>query len=1216
MSRFFIYLYHLIRKNQIIAILFVVIFLFICGFFASKINFDEDINQIIPKNEKSDLTAKILKQLSFSDKIIVIIEQKGNPNEFGLSETADAFLEKIKPWDSYIKSVQGKIDDDQISETFGFINENIPLFLEEKDYLEIENKLQKDSIAKKVEQNYIALVSPTSLVTKEFIKEDPLGISLMGLKKLNALNISNDFKLENNYVVTKDGKNLLLFLEPKFGGSETKNNEQFVNQLDAIKNQLNIEFKGKTETSYFGSPMIAVANAKQIKKDIQSTVMISAAVLVLLLIFYFRNFFTPLIIFIPTIFGAAAALLAMFFIKDKISAISLSVSAILIGITIDYAIHILTHFKHNHNIEEVFKEITPPIVISSATTAISFLCLIFVRSEALKDLGIFACIAVLLSAFFSLVIIPQIYNPKKNPQKTKPTFIDKIGAYPYEKNKWLIIVCSVLIFISFFGFRHIKFNQNINDLNYIPKEMKENEAKLEKLSNLTSKSIYLVSYGNTEAEALEKNAKLFSFLKEQKQQNKILDYNSVGQLVLSEKEQQEKIRRWNNFWTENRKAITLTELHRNGEKFGFNNSAFENFQEMLHKNYKPLKINEYKNLKALQLQEFLSEGNGIYTASTVVKIDEKNRNNFIKNTEENNEVMAIDRQQLNENFLGLLKDDFNSLINYSLIAVILIFILFFRNIDLTILATIPILLSGVVTAGILYFLGLELNIFSTIVCTLIFGAGVDFNIFLTQALQKEITTGKNQLPIYRVSIILALLTTVLAIGALVFAKHPALYSVSVVALIGMLAVVIISFSMYPLLFSFVKYRTRKGLSPVTFRIFFHSLFSFIYYGLGGFIFSFIGHFFIPKLKKTELLRFKKMMALFLKSVLYGNPFVKKKVINEEKETFDKPAIIIANHTSFLDTLTMALATHKVIYLVNDWVYSSPIFGKMVRALGFYPVSQGIENGTEKLKEKVNQGFSLVVFPEGQRSPDNEVRRFHKGAFFLAEEFGLDILPIYIHGNSEVLPRDDYMNFDGSMTIKIGERIDKDDKSFGTDYSERSKKINAFFRKEFAKLRNEIEDENYFKKKLFLSFLYKENEVVNTVKKDFNKNKKEYLELNSHIGKDDVILHISSDYGQKDVLLALQQARRIIYSFNPDKEKREISKQNYLVKCRKIFYIDEFSEILKKPSVLLISDKNFDWAKLTVIPNKIIFFDTEPFFPENINYKLKNKNNKIIIYDIH
>ncbi|MBW7676980.1 MMPL family transporter [Chryseobacterium chendengshani] len=1189
MHRLFIFLYYLIAKNRIISIASALGVALLCLLFASKINFEEDINQIIPKNEKSDLTAKVLKQLNFSDKIIVIIENKSKDSNFQLSETANQFLEKTKPLSKYIGSIQGKVNDNEISETFDFVNQNLPLFLDEIDYNEIERKLKKDSIAKQVENNYVSLVSPTSLVTKEFIKKDPLGITFLGLKKLNALNISKDFKLEDNYVVTKDGKNLLLFIEPKNKSNDTKNNEAFVNQLNEIKGNLNKEFKGKTELSYFGSPVIAVANAQQIKKDIQNTVIISMTVLMILLIYYFRSFFTPIVIFLPTLFSVLLALMVLYFIKDKISAISLSVGAILIGITIDYALHILTHYKHNNNIEELYKEITQPIILSSATTAVSFLCLVFVRSEALKDLGLFASITVLFSSVSALIIVPQLYHPKDKSGKVNTNFIDKIGHYPYEKNKPLIIGCSLIIIACLFGFRHVGFNEDIGDLNYIPKDLKISEAKLEKLSDITSKSIYTISYGNSEEEALARNSDLSQFLEKEKEEGKILSYNSLGNVVLSEQDQQKKIEIWQKFWNENKKSQTISELLSNGNKFGFNSSAFDQFNENLNKTYSTLSLKDYEKIKALQISEFLSQENGFYTVSNVVKVDEKKRDAFIRDVGKKHDAIAIDRQQMNENFLGLLKRDFSTLINYSLLAILLTIIVFFRNFELTMLTMFPIVLTGVVTAGILYFLGLELNIFSTVVCTLVFGVGDDFSIFLTKAMQKEHTTGKNELPTYRISIILAVFTTILSIGSLIFAKHPALHSLALVALIGMLSVIIITSTLYPFWFRFlIINRTKKGLSPITLRLFLHSVILFIYYGLGGLIFSVIGSIFVKNSKGKTLETIKLILAKFLTSVLYGNPFVKKKVITNPEEDFSKPAIIIANHTSFLDTLAIAMATHKIVYLVNDWVYDSPVFGKLVKALGFYPVSQGIENGKEKLKEKIAQGYSLVVFPEAERSYTNDVKRFHKGAFYLAEEFGLDVLPLYIHGNSEVLPKGDFIIYDGNIVVKVGNRISKDDLSFGTTYKERAKNINYYFRNEFAKLRNEIEDENYFKKKLFLSFLYKETEVVKEVKQDFNKNKSVYFKLNKHIAKDANILHIADDFGQIDILLTLQQAGRKIFSSIKNEEKRQVAKNNYVVKRRKIKYIKNMGEVTKDIDVLLVSDPNFEVKEITHLPKTVIF----------------------------
>ncbi|MBP0613109.1 MMPL family transporter [Chryseobacterium sp. cx-311] len=1184
MHRIFIALYYLIERNRLVAALLALSFLIVGIFYASKIKFEEDISQMLPKNGKSDITAQVLSQLEFSDKIIVLINSRTNGDQ--LTETADAFIESLEPLSPYLKSVQGKVDEDQISETFDFAQKNIPLLLADDDYRIIEERISGDSINHRLAANYRALTAPTSLVTKEFIKKDPLGITGLGLQKLNLLGGNKDFRLQDGYIVSQDGKNILLFLEPAFGGAETKNNEVLAEKLNLLKDRLNKEFNGKTEISYFGAPLIAAANARQIKKDIQTTVLISTAVLLLLLIFYFRNILAPIIIFIPTVFGAAAGLIFIYIIKDSISAISLSVSAILIGITIDYAIHILTHYKHKNNIEDVLKEITHPIIMSASTTAVSFLCLTFVRSEALRDLGIFASVTVMFSALFTLVLIPHLYRPRKSNVPEKKTFIDKIGAYPYEKNRPLVIICSLLIVATFFGFSHIKFNQNISDLNFVPEEMKENEKKLEKLSDITEKSIHVVSYGSTSAEAVDKNTKLLSFLKNQQEGGKILSFQSVGEVVLSEKEQQERIRRWNSFWNPERKADVISQMKISGASQGFNSSAFSTFEEMLNRNYQPLSLDDYSNLPALQLSEFYGSEKGMHTLSTVVKVDEGQRAQFISDVEKNNEVLAIDRQQINENFLGLLKDDFNSLINYSLIAVILIFLIFFRNIDLTVMAVIPIILSGIVTAGILYFLGLELNIFSTIVCTLIFGAGVDFNIFLTQALQKEISTGKDQLPLYRVSIILALITTVLAVGALIFAKHPALHSVSTVALVGMVAVVVISFAMYPLMFGYIRQHSLKGLMPVTVRVLLNSVFSLLIYAFGGIIFGIIAPFFSGRNQG----KLKKLVASYLTMVLHTNPFVRKRVVNQTGEMFEKPAVVIANHTSSLDTLSMAMTTHKLLFFVNDWVYNSPVFGRLVRCLGFFPVSEGLEGNIDRLKEKVAQGYSLMIFPEGERSTTNSIQRFHKGAFYLAENLKLDILPVYVHGTSEVMPKGDLFIHDGSITVITGRRIAWDDVSFGVTYQHRAKKINALFRETFSELRKELEDEDYFTKKILMNYHYMEKEIVKEVRTDWKQNKKLYHELNKWIGPKDHILHISADYGQRDMLLVLQEAGRQINSYNVDVEKRDTARQSYLLQRRKIQYSDTLDNLETVPDVLLISDVSFNLDQLAVLPPRIIFLN--------------------------
>lgn len=1174
MHTFFIGLHHLIQRNKLTSILIGIVFLFCCGYFASKINFEEDITRIIPKSDKSDVTAKVLQQLKFSDKITVIIEKDKDGTIDDLSDLATTFLDSIVSCNSYINTIQGKVDEENIQETFDFVYNNLPLFLEDKDYESLENKVNKDSISVQVQDNYRTLISPTGIIAKDFILKDPLGISFIALKKLQQLNIGDDFKLHDGFVITKDESKILLFINPKLSGSETEKNTLFVDELNRIKETLNKQYKGKSTIDYFGSSLIAVANAKQIKKDIMTTIVISMTALMLILILFYRKIVIPIIIFIPTIFGVLFALASLYFLKNTISAISLSVGAVLLGITIDYSLHILTHYKHNSNVDVLYKDITKPLIMSSSTTAVAFLCLLFVNSEALKDLGVFAAICVMVSALFSLIIIPHLYTPKNSEHVAKSNLLDKAAAFSFHNNKALIITSLIIVVISFFTFTKVGFNNNLSDLNFIPKDIKAVEAKLEGATNLTSKSIYLATYGNSIDEVLKNNNTLFNDLNQYKAKGEVLNFSSIGGIILSKEAQLDKINKWNSFWATLRKEEVEANLISSGLVIGFKPSTHQDFYSLLNKQFETISFQDYANVKAFFLDEFVSQKNNFYTISSVVKVSNQQRDHFVASMSKEKNVVAIDRQHMNETFLGKLKEDFTSLVNYSLIAVILILFLFFRKIELVAISAIPIIITGVVTTGIMGVLGLQLNIFSTIVCTLIFGHGVDFSIFMTSALQKEYTYGRNELATYRTSILLAVITTVLAIGALIFAEHPALKSISSVSLIGVFSALIITFIFYPILFKIcILNRPAKGKSPVSLRMFIHSTLSFIYYGLGGFILSFVGQFVISVLpinKKAKMMWFRRTMSKFMKSVFYTNPFASIGVVNKNNEKFDKPAILIANHTSFLDILAIGMLSPKIIFVVNDWVYNSPFFGRGVKLAGFYPVSQGIDGGVEHLRAKVEEGYSIIVFPEGTRSESNAINRFHKGAFYMAEQFNIDVLPIYIHGNSELLPKGDHIIYDENLTVVIGDRISPSNIEFGTDYSSRTKKIGNHFKSEFEIVRVQLEDENYFKNKLFLSYLYKEQDVLDAIKIDFQRNKSIYYKLNKHIKSDAKIIHIANDYGQLDILLTLQQPKRSIQSFIEDEDQRGVAKTNYIVKKRKITYLDNLENLNFNIDTLIVN----------------------------------------------
>jgi 1-acyl-sn-glycerol-3-phosphate acyltransferase len=1180
MQKFLFNLYSFITTRKFLSFGIAIVVVLFLGFFAFKISFQENINQLIPSNDKSGITSKVLEQVNFADKITIIISSKENGSTENLTEYANVFLDSLdsscKP---FIGKIQGKIEEENIQEALDFVYQNLPLFLDKKDYEQIQNKLHKDSIANTVASDYKSIISPAGLISKDFILRDPFGISFIALKKLEQLSVGDDFAFQNGFILTKDKKNLLLFITPKLAANETDKNTLFISNLEKIRVNLNSQFKGKTEMTYFGATPVAVANATQIKADVQNTSVFAGVTLILILAFFYRSITTPIIIFIPSLLGALFALAVLYICKGSISAISLGISSILLGETTDYSIYVLTHLRNNKNVKLLYKDITKPLLFCGFTTAITFLCLFFIKSEALQDLGFFAALCVVSTTVFSLILIPVLY--KINPKITleKPNVIDKLGAYSYHKNKYLVGFVLALIVVSLFTYSKVTFNNDLSALNFMTPKLKLAEKQLEQLSNNNdSKSIYLAAYGKSYDEVVSNNNALFQTLAKDKSNNGILNFSSVGGIVFSKKMQQQKIADWNTFWNSQKKENIKQTLISEGNSYGFKANAFSGFYELLDKNFKTISIDYYFRVKSLYLDEFISQKNGFFTVTTLVQVASDKRDVFVNKIKKQPSLVVIDRQQTNETFLGTLKTNFEDLVNYSFIAVFFVLLFAFRKIELVIITIIPVLISWIFTAGLMGMFGLQFNVVNIIVCTLIFGMGVDYSIFMTTALQKEFTYGKKELPSYRTSILLSVATTILGIGVLIFAKHPALKSISLIAIIGIFSALMITFILQPLVFHFfVTNRVKKGKAPYEIKRLLHSALSFAYFGLGGLFLSLVSTFLmliLPFSKKIKLRAFHFLMSKFMHSVLISYPSIKRKIISDSKENFNKPAVIIANHSSFLDILAIGMLSPKIIFLVSDWVYNSPFFGKGVRLAGFYPVSSGMDNGVEHLRSKVQEGFSIMVFPEGTRSEDNSVKRFHKGAFYLADELQLDIIPVVIHGYSEVLPKGDFVINGGHTTVTILDRIKYNDVNFGTTVAERTKKISSFFKLEYKKKRLELEGADYFKAKLMNSYAFKETHVLNAIQLDVEENLELYYDLNKWIDSKARILHFGNDYGQLDIILSLQEAQRKIDSVILLDENKAVAESNYIVKKRKIHYLNqnEFDRFKVYDAVLISDEK--------------------------------------------
>ena len=142
---------------------------------------------------------------------------------------------------------------------------------------------------------------------------------------------------------------------------------------------------------------------------------------------------------------------------------------------------------------------------------------------------------------------------------------------------------------------------------------------------------------------------------------------------------------------------------------------------------------------------------------------------------------------------------------------------------------------------------------------------------------------------------------------------------------------------------------------------------------------------------------------------------------------DQSYILVSNHASILDIPALiSAAPFPVRFLAKRSLLWFPIFGWVMYFSGHLLIDrQSAKSALGSLKKAsslLQEGVSIIVFPEGTRSPDGEVKEFKRGAFLLAQHSKFPVVPVSIIGAYEMLPRQGWCLWPGNIYIRIGEPI--------------------------------------------------------------------------------------------------------------------------------------------------------------------------------------------------
>ena len=693
-----------------------IVLLVVLAILTATLQYNEDIFDFLPVDEEYHEAMAIYTEITDANRIVIIIE----------SQSPDSICAAIDEWANHIPNSITEVDMMEYIEQLCFVYQNMPYILTEKDYRKLDTLLTKDNIKRAVQNCRNVLSIPgTSFLYKSFSYDPFQLIPLSRGASGQYAGAQSAFASYNGYMMTADQTLGFAFLDSPYGSTETQNNKAFLDSLSNTILKITSQHPS-VDIRLLGAPVVAVENANRIKKDTILIIVVSAIAFIFLLLYAFPRRKDIFLILLSVAFGALFGTAALAIFAREVSMIVLGIGAILMGIAINYPLHLLVHQRYTTSVRQTLREVLSPLIVGNISTIGAFMVLLPLQAPALKQLGVFSSAMLLGTILFCVLILPHLMSSSSTIVREIPT--------PNLSNKYkqilpyIIVPLLIILLLIPCVTSGDLFDSNLSNINYMTSQQRKDFAFFESVAPQSAEPAYLVNDAKSEL-------------------NRRLEL-------------------WNQYWQQKDIEQITNALNQAAASSGFRSSMFSPFLSLISQPYLALDLSNKDNLVQVWPGKF-------------------------------------DTTTMNAKITTALSENFDYIGIFCSIIVFLFLWMSFHNILLAFIAFIPMAVSMGLVVGIMHVTGLQFNIVNIILATFIFGQGDDYTIFVLEGCMYELKTGKKILSQYKQSIILSALMMLIGIGVLVLAKHPAMFSLGVVTLIGMACVVAMAYFLPPFLLQVV-----------------------------------------------------------------------------------------------------------------------------------------------------------------------------------------------------------------------------------------------------------------------------------------------------------------------------------------------------------------------------------------------------------------------------
>jgi predicted RND superfamily exporter protein len=805
--------------------------------FATRLQQKTTIKDLLPEDNQVVMRFETtVRDFQLIDRIVVGIETQ--PEDLELAQSfADHFVESVRSDDQfpkYLRWINANLFDQIKESDYYRYLEYLPRMLPPEKVAEFCSRLAGENIEKRIQQNLRDLES--GMASKTLIEKDPLGLLDLAVSYKDEITGNYSLDLAGGYLTSKDQTFLLVLARP----IESNENVDFaVAAMDFLKTHLErartsfaeeegSEALDRLKVGITGAHAITSTENATIKADVYSMFLSSFAMVILLFIVAYGRPMALLYVGVPLVFSEIWTLGISYFLFGRLNLLTATFSAVIVGLGIDFAIHIYSRFldERAHGcepgpaMERALGQTGLGTLVAGMTTALAFLAMGIGHFKGLFEFSVISSLGIALCMLHMFILLPCMIfmreSLRRKPWKERVQYhflTDSLVKTVVRSGRLGLLGFALLTALMLFFALDIRFNPDLRSI-----RARSNPA-IELQSRITSKvggsirSMTFVMESADEDGLYRMHQQLQPILANLRAEGLVVRFDTALNFIQEPNSQRRNI--------ETLEQAELTaegfkeHFHASLAKAGFRRTAdLDAYAEHLAlglEGRQTISLNELLASEGGLLRQFLMIKEGRYRAVAYVYpargLWEKKATAALAQRildgvqlQPRDEFFMTGLQVLSDEIKALVEDSFllSTLLSFSLVSLVLVF--HFRKLPLILLVLTPLLAAIIWMLGTLSLLGIDINLLNFVATPLIIGIGIDDGVhILEKYLQRSHGDVSQTVCSCAKAVTLTSLTTVFGFSSLFLAKYTGFHSLGLSAILGVGFAWLASITLLPLL---------------------------------------------------------------------------------------------------------------------------------------------------------------------------------------------------------------------------------------------------------------------------------------------------------------------------------------------------------------------------------------------------------------------------------